>query len=533
MPHSSVFSAVSRAMRVGEFAHDRTLSAREALEHAARSDAAGLSRRRFLLATSMAAGAAAVGAWPRAASGTPPWGNPRIAIVGGGLAGLCAADALAGRGLSATIYEAADRVGGRCWSLRGFFPGQVAERGGEFIDTTHQTMRHYAVRFGLAREDVRHEAGDVLYHFGGTTYSDAQIVEEYRRLVPRLRADLRTLSNEPTFFRHTPADAALDAVSLAEYLATRAGDLPLVRAALDEAYVAEYGLEAAEQSCLNLLLFIHADRRRRFKPFGVFSDERFHLVGGNDAIASGIAAGLPGPILTGRRLVRLARAADGAYVLEFDDGPSATADFVVMTLPFSVLRTLDLDPSLGLSADKRRAIDDLGYGNNAKTMVNFHGRPWSVVGGSGAMYSDLPEVQTTWETNASAAGATSVLTDYAGGTRGQAIGAQPLQDQVAAFLGDLNEIVPGANVAAVRDGGGAVRAFREHWPSNPLSRGAYTCYTPGQFTSIAGLEGQPAGRLKFAGEHADSFYSWQGFMEGACLSGIRAAGEIITDLRRR
>jgi monoamine oxidase len=62
-------------------------------------------------------------------------------------------------------------------------------------------------------------------------------------------------------------------------------------------------------------------------------------------------------------------------------------------------------------------------------------------------------------------------------------------------------------------------------------RGSYTCYTPGQFTGIAGLEGQPAGRLLFAGEHADSFYSWQGFMEGACLSGIAAAGQILSNIK--
>jgi monoamine oxidase len=48
---------------------------------------------------------------------------------------------------------------------------------------------------------------------------------------------------------------------------------------------------------------------------------------------------------------------------------------------------------------------------------------------------------------------------------------------------------------------------------------------------VAGLEGEAAGLVKFAGEHADSFYSWQGFMEGACLSGIRAANELLADVK--
>jgi monoamine oxidase len=75
--------------------------------------------------------------------------------------------------------------------------------------------------------------------------------------------------------------------------------------------------------------------------------------------------------------------------------------------------------------------------------------------------------------------------------------------------------------------GGNYRAHLEHWPSNPHTLGSYTCYLPGQFTTIAGLEGQPAGNLFFAGEHANSFYVWQGFMEGAALSGIDAADAIL------
>jgi len=66
----------------------------------------------------------------------------------------------------------------------------------------------------------------------------------------------------------------------------------------------------------------------------------------------------------------------------------------------------------------------------------------------------------------------------------------------------------------------------EHWPSNPLTLGSYTCYRPGQFTTIAGNEGKPVGNLFFAGEHANSFYEWQGFMEGAALSGVAAANAV-------
>jgi monoamine oxidase len=526
MARSQSFRRFAQSLRMAAFAEERGARTRDVVD-LARSERE--SRRAFLKAVGITAAAPLAGS-VLGGLAAPPRRNGTVAIVGAGLAGLVCADRLRARGIAANLYEASDRVGGRCSSLRGFFNGQVAELGGEFIDTTHQTMRQYANEFNLVREDTKDEEGSTLYDFAGANVSEDDVVDEYRILVPRIRDDLQTLSGEPSFFSHTAADVALDTLPLSTWLATRCADLPLVRAALDEAYVAEYGRETSEQSALNLLLFLHADRRRRFTPFGVFSDERFHLVGGNDAIATNIAARLPGTIALGRQLVALSRLSGGRYKLEFSSGPSVQADYVVMTLPFSVLRTIDLAPSLGLSADKVRAIDELGYGDNAKTMIGFQGRPWGTVGCKGSIYSDRANLQTTWETNWTQAGATSVLTDYAGGARGVAIGSMSVAEQVDAFLGDLNAVVPGASAAAIRDGG-VVRAARAHWPSSTLSRGSYTCYRPGQFTSIAGLEGAAAGRMKFAGEHADSFYSWQGFMEGACLSGRRAADEVLDDMR--
>jgi len=86
--------------------------------------------------------------------------------------------------------------------------------------------------------------------------------------------------------------------------------------------------------------------------------------------------------------------------------------------------------------------------------------------------------------------------------------------------------MPGVKAAAMKSSQGYV-AHMEHWPSNPLTRGSYTCYTPGQFTTIADNESKPVGNLYFAGEHANSFYIWQGFMEGALLSGITAASQVL------
>src|SRR4051812_33235223 len=93
-----------------------------------------ITRRDLLKAGAAATAAAARPAVPARAAGN----TPRIAVVGGGLAGLSAAYRLQQAGYASTVYEGSDRVGGRCWTGRGAFAeGQIYEHGGELIDQSH------------------------------------------------------------------------------------------------------------------------------------------------------------------------------------------------------------------------------------------------------------------------------------------------------------------------------------------------------------------------------------------------------------
>ncbi len=56
----------------------------------------------------------------------------RVVVVGGGLAGLAAADELRRGGAEVVLLEARDRVGGRVWS-RELDDGSIVEMGAEFI----------------------------------------------------------------------------------------------------------------------------------------------------------------------------------------------------------------------------------------------------------------------------------------------------------------------------------------------------------------------------------------------------------------
>lgn len=533
MGRSKLFDRFIRMARIADYCQVHGIAAKEGCERAVALENSG--RREFLkgMGNLAALGAVGIVAPLEAVFGAQASGV-KIGIVGAGLAGLVCADELSKSGIRAAIFDANTRTGGRCWSLRNFFPGQVAERGGEFIDTPHKTILAYAKAFGLTLEDVDKESGEVFYFFNGQHYPEAAVVDEYRDFVATMRNDLRSLSNEPTADAHTDLDVALDSLSLAQYLATR-GAGPLIKDVIEQAYKAEYGLEISQQSCLNFLLFIHADRRSKFTPFGISSDERYHVVDGNDRIVEGLSKRLQKRIQLGFKLVRVLRTAGGRIELTFAQGAATrqfTFDAAVLALPFSTLREVELDASLALPRWKLNAIQSLGYGTNAKMMLGFNGRPWQLLGGNGESYSDLLNHQLTWETNPTkASAARGVLTDYSSGMRGANLNPSNAQSEASKFLGDLEKVFPGALAAAKRDGQGKFLVHLEHWPSNPLTKGSYTCYMPGQFTTIAGNEGKPVGNLYFAGEHANSFYDWQGFMEGAALSGVEAARAILQAIK--
>jgi len=556
MSRSPLFSRLARARRIAHFADCLRISTPEALERVAELEAARAARRatRREFLGNLARGAAAAGlaslAGPFAgtANAKPPGGGgggngPSIGIVGAGLAGMVCAKQLLAAGISATIYEAeANRAGGRCWSFPNFVPGLAAERGGEFIDNLHTTMLGFAKQLNLARADFGKVPGETAYFLNGQHFHESEIVDRYRDFVASIRTDLHFISGDVTADNHTPDDVTIDNVSLEECLdghfGAHAPADPILKEAIRSAYEGEYGLEIFQQSCLNFILFIHADKRSKMAWFGVYSDERWYIVGGNDQIPQGIAADLPGQFEFGRRLTAARKLADGRIELTFQRGVRVH-DAVVFAIPFTVLRGVALHESLGLSDDKKFAIDNLGYGNNAKLAIGFAGRPWATVqdsapeGSNGTAYSNLPNVQVVFQSSPNqATDSKAILVDYSSGARGAGLNPNNAQNEAEQFLTDLDQVWPGAKASAMRDNKGKLtKVHLEHWPSNPNSRGSYTCYTLGQFTSIAGNEGKPEGNVYFCGEHANSFYVWQGFMEGACLSGIDAASQILADVK--
>jgi monoamine oxidase len=460
--------------------------------------------------------------------------NLSIGIVGAGFAGLACGYELKKQGITAQIFEADDRTGGRCWSMGGEFgdgdrfPGQVIERGGELIDSQHHQLLSYAKEFGLVVEDLCATPGESTFYFKGSHYSEAAIVEEYLDLLKAMEPDLAQVSREPTALNHTPFDAALDRLNLAEYLDKyQAGGL--ARAYIEASYQGEFGFALEDQTCLHFLLMnLEPDLPN---PLEIFSDEHYHIQGGNEQITRHLTQRLPGQIHLQHRLIALRKTSSGTIELTFDvDGTTLTQTFdaVVLTVPFPALRSVHFHDNLEIPRWKQQAIALLDNGSQSKMMLSFNGRPWRDHHSTGVAHSDLAHHQVTWESNPSQGSSTQgAIVNLASGALGLSLDPDRFHEQAQAFLQDFDRIYPGATQQARRDQSGQLLGHIEQWATNPLAQGAYLCYRPGQFTQFTGLEGLPIDNLFFAGEHTHSFYEWQGFLEGAALSGIEAARQVL------
>jgi monoamine oxidase len=440
-------------------------------------------------------------------------------VVGAGLAGLVAARTLKRAGLSVRLFEAAKRVGGRTHSLLDRFgSGLATEMGGEFVDSRHADMLALAHEFGLTVLDTQESSEDglsVRYFFQKHLRTESDLLRAFEPLAKRMSTDASRLSPTISAFEHSSFDRAMDQLSIAAYL-DKIGARGWVRRLIEVAYLTEYGAELSRQSCLNLLTMLSFDASTAFDVFGE-SDERYKIKGGVGQIAQALSEQLTPELQLGQALVSIDRDERGP-VLGFEhDGAHHTvsADFVVLAIPFTVLRTIPI--TWDLPPQKRLAIDTLGYGSNEKLVVGLREPVWRNSGSNGQAFSDL-DFQTGWDSSRMQ-GAGASFSFFVGGETGAALASAEHASLAKHYVQEANTLFPGLSDVFT----GELEATG--WSINPLSRGSYSHYQPGQWTTIAGWEGESCGPLFFAGEHCSR--DFQGYMNGAAETGRRAAEHIV------
>ncbi len=490
------------------------------------------NRRDFLKnCAGVAAATAGLSALPQDAFATTTTvTQPTVAIIGGGMAGLNCARILKSKGVKATIYEASNRVSGRILTDKTTFAAQnmFNDLGAEYIDTGHTVMRQLATKYGLQLYDYNTDDKqiDPYYDFGGVRRTAMQVINAYTPIAAAIdfANDQFTDPDGTVMFNNPNGGEYYDNLSIRAFLATIPAE-NWIKKLIEVAYEVEFGLDPNVNNTINLLYYISTNIKK-MKQKGVFdvygaSDERFHCTQGNEAIPKAMANTLTDRIQLGKNLRSIALRSDGKYVLTFACSHVVIADHVVSAIPFTILRQLDLS-CLALPSWKTRAINQMGYGNVTKLFTGHTTPVWRAQGYVANILTDRA-FQTTTETSRMQPGTTGIIENYTAGSNALLNAQGTIAQQVTNFHNQAEAIFPG--LKASYNG----RKVRKAWNQNPFSKAAYSSYTIGQYTTIAGAEPIRVGNLHFCGEHTTMDY--QGWMEGAARTGADAANEVLADLK--
>lgn len=207
---------------------------------------------------------------------------------------------------------------------------------------------------------------------------------------------------------------------------------------IEVAYVKEYGLDATELSCINLLLLINTNLKKGFQIFGN-SDERYKIQGGNNQITEELAKRIgKEDIQLEHRLVSIRQHSKGFRLTFATLGKTKTivTDFLILTLPFTLLREVDAEDVF--SQAKLKSIRNLRYGTNTKLILSVDKPIWRECGQSGECYSDQ-EIQTGCDSSRQQAGAACSYTFFLGGSCGIKLGTETV-DEFQTALNSLFDI---------------------------------------------------------------------------------------------
>ena len=436
-----------------------------------------------------------------------------VIVVGAGMAGLKAASELVARGRSVTVLEASDRVGGR--TKRGEVAGRLVDFGGQWVGPRHATLLAEAERLGIETYDQYDEGettlllrGRLARFTGDTPKMSLPALIELAMLQKRWDREMAAV----------PADAAWSAPKAAEWDAQTLDTWIERHLRTAEAWafarLVPKGAWAADAAQVSYLWFLDALRSGEglaslMGVKGGVLEKKFK--GGMQQIAARLADELGERVVLGAPARRIVQDAAGVRV-ETDKGVFEARFVIVATPPGPAIR-IEYRPHLPAAHDMLR--QRMAMGAIIKVSVAYETAFWREAGFSGQVATDDDTLGLVYD-DVQDVGPPMLLC-FIEGTHAVALSGEPQAVRREKVLGSL--------VRFFGEQAATPLAYDDNdWLTEPWTHGYVGAMPPGAMTRYGHALREPVGRIHWAG--AETSAEWQGYIEGALRSGVRAAREV-------
>jgi monoamine oxidase len=518
-----------------------------------------------------------------AATLQPTGARKRVIVLGAGMSGLACAYMLVRAGHSVTVLEAKSHPGGRVLTLRdGFSAGLHADAGASFIPGCHTLSIGFAEQFGLPLDPIPTNVGTAVDYLRGTRVAEAtasasswpvQLSETESGKAPIAwlltyvkAAMLEILAVDPRAGDWPPpALQRYDDISFRQFLHEQGasdGAIEILRLGYQDLW--GNGID----TCSALLILRDTayafatllqgkssvasidsngaahPASRQYRAYAALGDTAadgrlatdqssvtsaainpnalYRFRHGTDVLPLAIASHLGASIRYESVVSDIAQWHSGVSVGCVGDKARYDADYLICTLPFSVLRSIAVVPAF--SAAKTAAIQSLQYTSVTRVFLEFTERFWQRDGYSGTAATDLParageSRAGVWIEDATAAQQSTrgILDCYFTGPTARELEQLVLSDQIELVLSCVEQVYPGARTFY------SGHAMTKSWDADAFAKGDYCWYSPGQMTTLTPVIGAHEGRIHFAGDHTSALPGW---IQGALESAVRVANEV-------